>query len=334
MKRKILFATLLSASPVAAHEIIVRGGGYRSDEGESRSMGSLTGRAALPTLMSGDLTSDIVLKSSVETVRDEGQAFDNNAYMKENFRSHVRYDRNVSLDSEWTYAKRTDFSVGGGVAGDSVTTTKNKRASVGQWFLGDQLRIGISAGVTETVRPASGILDTDYTQLDIRPNVRSSSAGLSTKAILNPTTIVTADYVQVRSTDRPVLHAWSASVREHIVACDCSVHADAARVINIGALDTNMTDGELTGSQFGLAYLQTIWAGGHVRVGYRFAREDEYTRAYGDHLVFGSDSYAAVISQEFERGSTKTLIDLGVTRYIRNKNGTASALEFGAGVKF
>ncbi len=334
MKKIILSAIVISACQVSAHELDQRIGGYQSEEGESRSMARLTGRGNLPAMLSGDVTSDLVLSGSIETLRSDAAAFDDNAYMKENFPGHVRYERNVGVDSEWTFAKRTDFAVGGGMSGDGVTKSKTKRGSVGQWFLGDQLRLGFAGSATETTRPAAQILDTDYTRLDIRPDVRSTSTGVSAKAILNPTTIVNADYTQVRSTDRPALHAWNAGVREHIVSCDCAVHGDVGRVINIGAINTNMTDGELTGTQWGLAYLQTLWAEGHFRLGYRFAREDEYTRAYGDHLVFGSDSYTAAISHEISGETTKTLIDVAATRYIRNKNGTGTALEMGAAVKF
>jgi hypothetical protein len=110
-------------------------------------------------------------------------------------------------------------------------------------------------------------------------------------------------------------------------------------VINLGKLNTNMSAGELTGSQFTVSYLQSLWPKAHGRVAYRYAREDEFTRAYEDHLVFGADSYVAALSHELDGvvigDSERTvLLDVAATRYLHNKEGSATTLELGGSVKF
>ncbi len=317
-----------------AHELGARLGAYQAQEGESRRMLRATGRADFPAFVAGDVTAYLSLNAAGERVHVDGEAFEENEYMRSNFSGRERIDRSVGVDHGWVMSKRTDVTIGYSVATDTVTTSKTMRAAAGQWFMGDQLRLGLSYAATGTRRPQARILDTDYTGINIRPQVTSRASGLNVKGILNPTTIVTGDYTHVQSSDRPVLHAWNLSVRKYEPVCDCAVHLEGGRVINIGALNTNMSDGELTGSQWGAAFLPTLWRGGHARLAYRYAREDEFTRAYGDHLVFGSDQYALGISQEFQGDGRTTLIDFGATRYIRNRYGTASALEAGASIKF
>ena len=136
MKKIILSAIVVSACQVSAHELDQRIGGYQSEEGESRSMARLTGRGNLPAMLSGDVTSDLVLSGSIETLRSDAAAFDDNAYMKENFPGHVRYERNVGIDSEWTFAKRTDFGRWRDDVKDKarVGWTMVFRGSVASWF--------------------------------------------------------------------------------------------------------------------------------------------------------------------------------------------------------
>jgi hypothetical protein len=330
----LLLLHWIVAGESRAHEFGTRVGGYRSQEGEARSMLRATGRADLPAMSSGEMQSSLVVNAAMESVRVDGEAYEGNEYMKTNFSDHQRLDRSIGIDSEWIISKRTDFTVGYSVTSDTVTTSRTARAAAGQWFFGDQLRLGLSYAATQTRRPAARILDTDYTGINIRPRVTSRAWGVNVKGILNPTTIMSGESIRIFSSDRPVLNAWSMSVRKYFESCDCAFHVDGGRVINIGALNTNMSDGELTGSQWGLAFLPTLWKSGHARLAYRYAREDEFTRAYGDHLVFGSDQYAVAISQEFQGDGVTTLLDFGVTRYIRNRNGTAMALESGASIKF
>ena len=239
----------------------------------------------------------------------------------------------------WTISKTSNFSFGGSVSGDGVVKTTSKRVSAGQWLLGDQLRVGVYGSSSETKRPETGFLDYDSVTLVFKARTVSNTVGLSLKGILNPTTTVTADYSSVKSTDRPPLQSWAVGAREFIPACDCSFHGDIARVINLGALNTNMSAGQLVGTQATASYLQSLWKDGHGRVAYRYAREDEYTRAYNDHLAFGSDSFTAAVSHEFQNAriwerDRPLLMDLAATRYLDNSKFSGTTVEMGAAVKF
>lgn len=334
---KILICGLLPAAPAFSHQIDQRIGGYTSSGGESRSMARINGRADVPSMASGEVQSSLTINANIERVRVEGDA--NNEYMKKHFPNGQRLDQNFGMDSDWTLSKSTNIAFGGSFSGDSVVKTTSKRASAGQWLLGDQLRVGVYGSSSETKRPEAGFLDYDSVTLVFKPRVVANTAGVSFKGILNPTTMATADYSNVQSTDRPLLQSWSVGIREHIPACECSVHGDVARVINLGALNSNMSTGQLMGTQASVSYLQSLWKDGHGRLAYRYAREDEFTRAYNDHLVFGSDSFTAAISHEFQKARIQgkerpLLMDVAATRYLDNQHSSGTTVEMGAAVKF
>jgi len=322
-----------------AHEVDQRLGGFSSADGETRSMARFGGKADAPAFGDGEFIPSLSISAQVERVSIDESALPDNKYMKEYFPEGERLDRNFGADGSLVVSKRTELTMGGSVAGDGVTKTTMKRLSAGQWLFGDQLRVGFSASTSETKRPQDSFLDYDSATIILRPQVVTNVGSLSLKAILNPTTTLSSDYTVAQSTERPLLRAWSVGIKQFISRWDGAVHLDAARVINLGDLDTTMSTGELTGSQFGFSYLQSLWRDAHGKLSYRYAREDEFTRAYGDHLVFGSDSYVAALSQEFQKvriaGEERPLlVDLAATRYLHNKGGSATTIEMGASTKF
>jgi hypothetical protein len=327
----------LTASPAICHEVGQHLGAYQGSDGESRSMARFDGRADAPTMASGALNASFNLGATIEKIRYDD--WSNNKYMTSNFPEGQRVDRNFTADSIWTLNKRFEFQAGGSSSGDGVTSTSSRWGGVGQWFLGDQLRVGVKAQLSETDRPADSKLDYDSKTIYLSDRVTSQTGSVALKAILNPLTIVTSDYALTQSSERPPLRSYGAGIKQFVPMCECSFHADAARVINLGKLDTTMSTGELTGTQVTLAYLQTLTTRTHGRLSYRYAREDEYTRAYGDHLVFGADSYTFAIAHEEPKirinGAERPLtMDLAATRYIHNQGGAATTFEAGAGVKF
>ena len=333
------FAAFVLVAPAMAHEVDQRLGGFSSADGESRSMVRFGGKADAPAFADGEISPSISISGQVERVRIDESNLPDNKYMKENFPEGERLDRNFGADGSLVVSKRTELTIGGSVAGDGVTKTAMKRLSMGHWLLGDQLRVGFSASTSDTRRPQDSFLDYDSATIVLRPQVLTNVGSLSLKAILNPTTTLSSDYTIAQSTERPLLHAWSVGIKQFISRWDGAVHIDAARVINLGDLDTNMSTGELTGTQFGFSYLQALWKDAQGKLSYRYAREDEFTRAYGDHLVFGSDSYVAAVSQEFQKvriaGEERPLlVDLAATRYLHNKASSATTIEMGASTKF
>ena len=335
LDRVLLFlgCMFLACGSLMAHEVDQRVGSYSSSDGESRVMARFLGRADAPVFAGGDGVFSLSVSAQSESVKSD------DSYTTKNFEDGRRVERNFGMDGSLIWAKRTEMTVGGSAAGDSVSKTFSARAGLGQWLLGDQLRIGLNASSSKTMRPADSFLDYDSATVNILPEVSSITGAINIKAILNPKTSVSADYVVANSLERPLLHAWSAGIKQYFDACDCAVHGDMGRVINLGKLNTNMSAGELTGSQVSISYLQTLWSKAHGRLAYRYAREDEFTRAYEDHLVFGADSYVAALSQEVPSdlvggGDRTVLLDLAATRYLHNKAGSASTVEFGGSVKF
>ncbi len=329
----LLTCIAIFSSRSMAHEIDQRLGRYSSSDGESRVMAKFTGRADAPAFSGGDGQMSLSLSAQSESVENSDK------YMQTHFEEGIRRETSFGVDLLTTVAKRSEVSLGGSVAGDTVTKSKSVRASVGQWFIGDQLRVGAAGSKSVTERPVDSFLDYDSATVALAPRVESSSGSLNIKAILNPRTIASGDYTVVSSSERPLLRSWSVGLKQFIDPCDCAVHGEAARVINLGKLDTTMSVGELTGTQFTVAYLQSLWKNAHSRLSYRYAREDEFTRAYGDHLVFGADSYVAGLSQELDNvtvagAERPVLLDVAATRYIHNRAGAATTVEFGGSVKF
>jgi len=329
----LLTVIAIFSSTSMAHEIDQRLGRYSSSDGESRVMAKFTGRADAPAFAGGDGQVSLSLSAQSETIKNSDK------YMQTHFDEGIRREASFGVDLLTTVAKRSEVSLGGSVAGDTVTKSKSVRASLGQWFIGDQLRVGVAGSKSVTERPVDSFLDYDSATVALTPRVVSSSGSLNLKAILNPRTIASGDYTVVSSSERPLLRSWSVGLKQFIDPCDCAVHGEAARVINLGKLDTTMSVGELTGTQFTVAYLQSLWKNAHSRLSYRYAREDEFTRAYGDHLVFGADSYVAGLSQELDNvtvagASRPILLDVAATRYIHNQAGAATTVELGGSVKF
>jgi hypothetical protein len=316
-----------------AHEIDQRLGRYSSSDGESRVMAKFSGRAEAPAFAGGDGQASLSLSAQSETIKADDK------YMQTHFEQGIRRETSFGVDLLTTLAKRSEVSLGASVAGDTVTRSKSARASFGQWFLGDQLRVGIAGSNSVTERPIDSFLDYDSVTVNLPPRVVASSGSINLKAILNPRTIASGDYTLVSSSERPLLRSWSVGLKQFIDSCECALHGEAGRVINLGKLDTRMSVGELTGTQFTVAYLQSLWKNAHSRLSYRYAREDEFTRAYGDHLIFGADSYVAGLSQELDNvmvagDARPVLLDVAATRYIHNQAGAATTVEIGGSVKF
>lgn len=342
MKAKILFfcaVVMASSDPLEASEVSQRVGAYSSSNGESRALFKFSGRADAPASYAGSLQTALNVSVTTERARYAGEAFADDDYIKKNFESGKKSDNLFDGSIDLVFNKRTELSLGGASSSDTVTKSQSGRMSLGQWLFGDQLRVGVAAQRSFTKRPKTTPLDKDAVTLTPSPKIVTESIGPSVKAILNPTTIISGDYSYVKSTDRPVLRSYNVGVKQFFPGCACAVHGEAGRTINLGDLNTNMTTGELTGTQFSLAYLQTLPGNAHGRLAYRYAREDEYTRAYRDHLVFGADSYTATVAKEFQAGVSDgpqrpLMVDLSMTRYLHNDAGSATTIEMGAGLKF
>lgn len=324
------------ASSVMAHEVGQRLGGYKASDGESRSAGGMSGTIDHGAFGSSPLTSaSYNVDAGVERIRYDSIV--GNKYMEENFPTGSKIQKNASLNTSHTVQKLTDVRVGGTWSSDNVTSSKSASAGMGHWWFSDTIQTNLDVSRTVTDRPYDFILDYDAERIDLSPQVNSGGATVAIKHLATPTTIWGTSYTRVESSDRPRLDAYSAQIKQFIPAWAASVHGTVTRIINTGTVSTNTTSGSLAGSQAELAFLKSLWQGASSRIAYRFVREDEHTRAYGDHLVYGADSYTAGISQDIRKGviTDRAMTASAVaTRYMSNGGLGATAGEAGLAVKF
>lgn len=323
-------------SLLGAHEINPYFGGYKATNGESRSEGSVAG-----TLESGPYGSTGISSASYTVsgskerivVDEVGQ----DKYLEEYFPDGVREQNTVGLSTTHTFKKLTDLRLGGLWSSDSETTSKTWSAGLGHWWFHDSIQTNLDVSRTQTNRPSSAILDYDAETVLLAPSVSNGGATLSVKHLATPTTVWSAGYTRVEASDRPRLDAYRVALRQFIPPATASVHTSLTRIINTGPVTTETTSGSLAGLQAEIAFLKSLWQGAAARLGYRYAREDEETRAYGDHLVYGADSYTLGFTQDVKKGVVTDhafTVRATATRYITNRGVSASLGEAGMAVRF
>lgn len=329
MKRSWLHACGVVASSLVgphahANEVMQRLGGYSTDAStETRSSAALGGSITQRPLFDGTVSSGSYdVEAGVEQVTIKDIAHDK--YMTENFPNGYRENRSVSLNTTQTIRKLTDLRLGGNWLSDTVTTTRTASGGVGHWWFHDTIQTNIDVSKTQTNGPIVTILDYDHQAINLGPQVASGGGTVSVKHLATPTTVWGAGWTRVESTNRPKLDAYSINGKQYIPAWTAAVHGTAARIINTGETGLDSTSGSMTGVQAELAFLKTLWEGGASRVAYRYAREDEQTRAYGDHLLYGADSYSVGMTQSIKKGvvtDRPLMVHAVATRYISNAGG-------------
>ena len=106
-----------------------------------------------------------------------------------------------------------------------------------------------------------------------------------------------------------------------------------------GKVGLDTTYGELEGGEATIAWLQKLWTKAKARVAYRYYREDETTRAFGDELTLGSDTVSLGISQGFKleehRSQARNFeVNAKASRYQTNSDIDAEIYEVGLGADF
>lgn len=329
-------ASLMSHPSVFASEVMQRVGGYSGDAGnETRSAAALGGSITQRPLFDGAISSGSYdLQAGVEQIAVKDFAKDK--YMSEYFPNGVRENRSASLNTSQTIRKLTDVRLGGNWLSDNVTTTRTASAGVGRWWFHDTIQTNVDVSKTETNGPTISILDLDSETINLGPKVASGGGTFSLKHLATPTTIWGASWTRIDASNRPPLNAYGLNGKQFIPAWSAAIHGSVTRIINTGEVDTTTSSGSLTGIQSEWAFLKTLWDGGASRVAYRFVREDEQTRAYGDHMLYGADSYSMGFTQDIKKGviSDRPLqAHVVATRYISNAGGAVLG-EAGLTTKF
>ncbi len=317
-------AALVSPSLCFASEVMQRVGGYSGDSGgETRSAAALGGSITQKPMFDGALSSGSYdLQAGVEQISVKDISHDK--YMGEYFQNGVRENRSASLNTTQTIRKLTDLRLGANWLSDTVTTTRSASGGMGHWWFHDTIQTNIDVSKTETNGPTVTILDLDSEAINLGPKVSSGGGTFSVKHLATPTTIWGASWTRIDATDRPVLNAYGLNGKQFIPAWSAAIHGSISRIINTGTIENTTSSGSLTGTQSEWAFLKTLWDGAAARVAYRFVREDEQTRAYGDHLLYGADSYSLGMTQDIKKGviSDRPLqAHVVATRYISNAGG-------------
>jgi hypothetical protein len=328
--------TLPLAQSSLAHEIAQKVGGYQSSDGEHRSLGEVNGSLDLNAMGESPVTAaSYVLNGSVEQIsyRDISK----NNYMLENFPLARREQQTIGLTTSHTIKKLTDVRAGASWSTDQVTFTRSVSGGMGHWWHDDTVQTNVDFSQTSTNRPSDSILDNDFQTVTVASKMASRGATFSVKHLATPTTVWNAGFTRILSSERPRLDAYSVQVKQFIPSITGAVHVSGARLINTGEIGTDTTLGSMTGTQAEVAILKEIVTGTNARASYRYCREDEETRAFGDHLVFGSDSYSLGLTQDIKKGElTSRPMTLSVvgTRYLSNADFGAFSAEAGLATKF
>jgi hypothetical protein len=324
------------ANMAASHEVSQRLGGYKSSDGESRSAGGVSaslepkGFGRLP-ITSAAYTFD----AGIERIRSNDLS--TNEYMQLHFPEGSRLQRSAGLQTVHTVSKITDIRAGGSWGSDDVSTSRSANAGVGHWWLNDTVQTNIDISRTINERPESSILDYDAQLIRLAPSVDSAGGVLTAKYLATPTTVWAAAYTRIVSSDRPQIDAYTLQLKQFFPAITGAVHGSISRIINTGEVTTSTNAGSLAGVQAEVAFLKSLWRDASMRLGYRFVREDEETRATGDHLVYGADSYSLGLLQDFKKGvvtDRPTSAHIVATRYLSNAGYGAVMGEAGLAVKF
>lgn len=330
-----LIAVAISQSSLA-HEVAQTFGGYSSSDGEQRNLGEVAGTFDVASFGTSPVTSaSYGLTGSIEHISYRDIA--KNDYMLEHFPTARREQQTIGLSTSHTIKKINDVRLGSSWSTDQVTFTRSVNGGVGRWWFEDTIQTNVDLSQTITNKPSQSILDNDFQTVTTGSKVNSRGATFSLKHLATPTTVWSAGYTRIISTERPRLDAYSGQIKQFIPQVTGAIHLSGTRLINTGDIGTDTTVGSLAGVQAELALLKEIISGTQARMSYRYCREDEETRAFGDHLVYGADSYSLGVSQDIKKGTLSSYpmtVHVVGTRYLSNADFGAVSAEAGLATKF
>ena len=199
-------------------------------------------------------------------------------------------------------------------------------AGFGYWFLHENWQFTLDANRSLANRPETNFLDYDFEIIEPSSVVDRKTVSVGLKQLASPKTIVDYGIAYSVQKNRPDTQSYSTKIKQHIAALKGSFHLGVNRSINTGEIATETAYGEVTSWKVEPAYLQNVSKQTIARVGYRYYREDETTRAYGDELTFGSDLLSLGVSHQM---TPSTQVDWGLSRYVTNTDLVADIVEFG-----
>lgn len=333
----LILAALCSAAAgqASAHTLKERVGGYASNDGRTRQ------RVGIDATVDGGTGQ--VLTGSNFTLSGTRDAYQNDrgsedAYSKEVYGSSFRLNRQITAGANQVWDRITETRALVAYGTDEKVKTRTWSAGLSHWLRHETIRFAVDLSRTVVDQPLYEILDFDSREIGNPTVVSSTGATLSLRHLATSRTVVDYTIGTLLADNRPSQRTGTLAVRQYFPALDGALHATAARSVNRGYVTTASTYGQVDAIQGELGWAQNLWQGALTKVGYRYYKEDETTRAYEDEKVFGSDTITVGLSQEIRpaKGFNKVplTIECAAARYLTNVGTAARTVEAGLTAHF
>lgn len=332
-------ACCVFAPQLEAHTLKHRLGGYRDSSGTTRQRvgfdATVEGKAG-----KGDMTaSSVNLVILRDLYEDSSLSDDEDEYTREIYGEGQRISDSATVTASQTWDRVTDTRVMAAYATDRKVTTRTWGVGASQWYRHETIRLGWDLSRTIVEQPLYQVLDYDSEQIG-NPTVASSvGVTMSVRHLATPTTLVDYTLSHLEYENRPDMNSGAVAVRQFLPPLDGAIHAGVTRADNRGYVTTESNFGQVDAWIYDAAYLQNLWRGGRARVGYRYYKEEEKTRAYGNERQLGSDTATLALSQDLDKRQVDSLsvpltLEAAASRYANNDDVTANTFEVGVTARF
>lgn len=325
-----IFATL----PASAHSLKLSRGAYDDSDGLTRERLGADAQVEAgrgPAGLTGHTYKLSFLRDSFaeEDLEDDD-------YTREVYGSEQRVQGTATLSATQTWNKTTETRALGSYASDGKVTTRTFGVGASQWMPGESLRIGVDFSRTLVDQPLFQVLDYDSELVGAPSRYSATGSTLGIRHLATPSTILDYALSYVHNEHRPATKVGGLQLRQFVALLKGAAHAGVTRADNRGAIDTTTDYGQVDAWTYEGAWLQHLWQGAQGRLGYRYYREDETTRAYEDERVFGSDTASLGLAQELDErtAGVPMVVEAIAARYLTNSKLAATTFEVGLTAKF
>jgi len=255
-----------------------------------------------------------------------------------NLQKITMINRSVSASISQTWDRISDTRILTSFSTDGETTARTYGVGASQWYLHETLRFSFDLSRTTIDKLPENYLDYDSQEIFLPSVVTATGGTIGVRHLATPTTIVDYSVSQIVADDRPASFSGSVGAKQFIPKIHAAVHGTLTRSFNKGRIGKNTNYGQVDAWIGETAYLQELWQGALSKIGYRYYREVEITRAYEDKIQLGSDALSLGLSQDIDAKNLgmkdKLTMDVGYSRYQSNTNIRADSYEAGLTTRF
>jgi hypothetical protein len=333
-----LAALLLTDGPAFAHTVRQELGAYQDNQGLSRQRIGYDVTVDGPQRAGAGLTSSTFDLTARRDFYNDTSVVDSD-YDREVYGGGRRTGDSAALTATQTWDRLTETRVLGAFSSDLQVESRTWGVGASTWGLHETLRLSVDLSRTVTDQPEFRFLDFDSKQVGNPPLTSSTGVSLGVRHLATPTTIVDYGAGQLVNDTRPPSSTGQVAIRQFVPPVSGALHVAGTRAYNRGYISTDTTYGQVDAWTLETAWLQNLWRGALARLGYRYYKEDETTRAYADEKVFGSDTVSLGMSQELPKGATFGLtrpltLEASAARYLTNVDIAATSFELGLAARF